>query len=182
MAQGKITGGSFYFGDIRKSPDTGVIRFAGNLVNVDRWTDSTLRSNPVSSNYNIKQTSNSGAGKPFSAGTFMYMNARKFIIRRVTDTISGVANTVLRSGAAFPGSHGQHPNVHVRGTILSALSWDASTTDLPAYTATKNQTETTFSDDHAATPTITLAIPGELTFKNSKPLPVNTDYKAHTNG
>jgi hypothetical protein len=180
MAQVKINGNPIYFGDIRKSVDTGIVRFAGALVNTTRWTDSTLRANPVSSNYLIKQVP--GVTKPYSAGTFMYMAANKYIIRTVSNTISGVSNTVLRSGAAFPANHGQHPNVHVRGTILQALSWDSSTKDLPVYTATLNQTETTFSADNAATPTITLAAPGELTYKSSKLAPVQDDYKAKTNG
>ncbi len=182
MAYQKINGNPIYIGDIRRQPDTGIVRFSGNLANTTRWTDGTLRKNPVSSNYNVKQTANSGVTKPYSAGTFMYMAVGKYIIRRISDTISGVSNTVLRSGAAFPGSHGQHPNVHVRGTILQALSWDSSSRDLPAYTATLNQTETTFNADHAATPTVTLAVPGELTYRNSKPVPVSDDYDAKTNG
>lgn len=181
MAQQKINGNPIYFGDIRKEPDTGIVRFAGNLANTTRWTDSTLRKNPVSSNYLIKQVS--GVTKAFSSGTFMYMVANKYIIRRVSDTISGVSNTVLRSGAAFPANHGQHPNVHVRGSILTALSWTRSAGhDLPAYSATIDNVETTFNADNAATPTITLAAPGELTYKSSKILPVNDDYKSKSNG
>ncbi len=180
MAQVKVNGNAIYFGDIRKQVDTGVVRFSGNLVNTTRWTDSTLRSNPVSSHYNIKQNSNTGATKPYSAGTFMYMVANKYIIRRVSDTISGVSNTILRSGAAVSYNHGLRPNLHVRASILQALSWDASTRDLPAYTATVNSTETTFSTDDAAAPS--LATPGELTYKSSKITPVQDEYAARTNG
>lgn len=183
MAVIKPSGSAIYFGDIRKAPDTGVVRFTGNLVNTTRWTDSTLRRNPVSSNYNVKQAANTGAYKPYSAGTFMYMAANKYVIRRVTDTLSGVANTTLRSGASFPMNHGQYPNVRVRGSILTALSWTRSAGhDLPVYSATVDTVETTFSADNAAKPTISLAAPGELTYRNGKPLPVNDDYKAKTLG
>lgn len=183
MAQQKVNGNAIYFGDIRKQPNKGVIRFGGNVADTTKWDSRSLQKNPVSSDYNIKVANTTGAFKPLAGGTFLYMAQGKYIIRRVSNTISGVANTVLLSGAAFPTNHGMHPNVHVRGTILTALQWSRSAGhDLPVYTATVDNVETTFNADNETTPTITLAVPGELTYKSSKITPVNDDYKAKTNG
>src|SRR6185436_4435912 len=109
MAQVKVNGNAISYGDIRKQVDTGVIKFSGNLGDTTRWTDSALRKNVYSSDYNIKL--DLATKKALSSGTFVYMAAEKFVIRRVSDTLSGVSNTVLRSGAAVGNAnHGLHNN------------------------------------------------------------------------
>lgn len=180
MAQQKVNGNAIFYGDIRKQVDTGVIKFSGNLGDTVRWTDSALRKNVYSSDYNIKINLN--AQKAVSAGTFVYMAAENYVIRRVTSTLSGVSNTVLRSGAAVgQANHGLHPNLKDRASILSALSWSATSTDLPTYTTTINNVDTTFSADHAAAPT--LSVPGELTYQTGDTGTVTQkDYEARTNG
>ena len=178
MAQKTVAGVDILYSNIRRQPDTGVIKFSGNLADITRWTDSALRKNVYSSDYNIKLNLNSQ--KAVSAGTFVYMAAEKFVIRRVTSTLSGVSNTVLRSGAAVgQANHGLHNNGHVRGSILKALSWTASGHELPTYTATINNTETTF----AAEDLPTLAKPGELSYQTGDTGSVTQkDYEAKTNG
>jgi hypothetical protein len=180
MAYVRVNGNAIPKSDIRKAPDTGVVKYSGNLADTTRWTDSSLRANTVDSSYYIKP--GTGVAKALSAGTFVYMDATKFIIRRVSDTISGVSNTTLRSGASdFGHRHAIHKSERARTTFLSALSWSRSASELPTYTATLSNHDTVYSNDHAARPT--LATPGELTYSmGDTGTPVSDDYEAKSVG
>lgn len=124
--------------------------------------------------------------KALSAGTFAYNNPGP-IAPRVTTTLSGVSNTVLRSGAAVPGQIRSIHKLEVLRTrrlttAIRAGKWNIfkgaflnnqnQSADLPTVAVDS------LSSDNAATPT--RAVPGELTYKTGAPIPVNDDYKAKT--
>ena len=128
------------------------------------------------------------------ATNFATMTAGSYIIRRVTTTIAGSGVTILRSGGhTNPGIiqsvHKVRTGFRYSGAAagVRAGNWDIfSGTFNPALTGTNNSigdvlgnTVTDGSADHA-TPNITgaigKAIPGELVYKEPKPLPVLADY------
>lgn len=123
-----------------------------------------------------------GIVKSVSAGVLAYQAKTKYVIRRVSTTIGGVANTILLSGAA----NKLKRSIHKVGATIK--SWRVTTAIRAGYydiysgtftTPPTNGTDTIATDD-AANPT--RAIPGELTYKYAKPLPQMADYAAKTNG
>lgn len=135
---------------------------------------------------------NSWADEAVSAGSFAYNN-QKPVAKRVTTTLSGVSNNVLRSGADQPTlirSIAKQEKVR-SNRVTSALrsnkynrvtgAWEAGypvvAVDNWFNPATNTSSATT--TDTAATPT--RANPGQLTYKLGNPVPVsNNDYKAKT--
>jgi hypothetical protein len=118
--------------------------------------------------------------KALNAGTFSFSNQRP-VAKRVTETLSGVSNTYLLSGAAVPGNiRSIHSIQSVRTrrltTAIRAGEWNI-------YTGTFGTDPTvavdTFATDDAANPSREL--PGELQYKTGAPVPVQDDYKAKTN-
>jgi hypothetical protein len=118
--------------------------------------------------------------KALSAGTFSYNN-QKPVAKRVTEELSGVANTYLQSGASVPGNvRSIHSIQSVRTrrltTAIRAGEWNI-------YSGTFGTDPTvavdTFANDDAASPT--RSVPGELVYKTGAPVPVQDDYKAKTN-
>ena len=123
-------------------------------------------------------------GYRLSNGThFASMTAEKWIIRRITDEVAGgISNTILRSGASdYQIRRSIHKLEHLYttrvATAIRAGYWNE-------YSGTWSTDPTTADDaatwgtDHAATPSY--AIPGELVYKEPKPLPVQDDYKPKT--
>jgi hypothetical protein len=158
----------------------GTLRHAGTIGST-LFTNQTHSVVPVDSNYRVKESQYLGAGKILSGGTFGVLTPNAYVVRRLTTTLAGVANTNLLSGASdFGHRHAIHKIETVRGTFLQGLSWDATSSEAPVYTATLSQTETAFDDDHAARPS--LATPGELVYRTGGPLPVQDDYEAKTTG
>lgn len=159
--------------------DRGVIRRGGNIASTRFTAKNVLgESDYVSSG--VKLTTNSGLAKSVSAGTFAVLAVRKYIIRKVTTTLAGVANTVLQSGASdFGNRRAIHKTESARTTFLSALSWTADNDGMPTYAFTKSQKNTAFGNDNAASPT--LAVPGELVYIVGN-TPVLDDYAAKTLG
>jgi len=116
-----------------------------------------------------------------------FQRAGDYVVRRLSKTLGGVANTTLWSGGS---NHGLRRSIHktetYRSTFLSSLSWTAGSTDLPAYTSVVSNLDTTFfsqtaggvasNPDNAANPTEN--VPGELTYNTSAPNPVNDDYQS----
>jgi hypothetical protein len=115
-------------------------------------------------------------------GNFATMTKGKYLIRRVTDELAGLSNTVLRSG----GSEGYARSIHKVeaarstrfATAIRAGYWDEFNGVWTTTPTTANDFST-WGTDQAATPTY--AIPGELVYRTGKPLPVQDDYKAKTN-
>jgi hypothetical protein len=124
---------------------------------------------------------NNVADKALSAGSFAYNNARP-IAKKTTDSLSGVANTVLQSGAADP--NGRKSIHKIESVVTRKLTtairnnkWNEYSGEWEAgfpQSSTDN-----FGNDDAANPNS--SVPGELTYKTGAKLPVNDDYKAKTN-
>lgn len=158
----------------------GTLRHAGTIAST-LFQNQTLGTVPVDSNYLVKQSQYVGAGKIVSAGDFNLLTANEYVIRRVSSTLAGVANTSLLSGASdFGHRHAIHKIERVRGTFLQGLSWTVSGEDSPVYTKTLSQSETVFANDEAARPS--LATPGELVYRTGGPEPFMDDYEAKTTG
>lgn len=118
--------------------------------------------------------------KALSAGTFSYSNQHP-IAKRVTDTLSGVSNTYLLSGAAVPGNiRSIHKIQSVRTrrltTAIRAGYWNIFS---GTFSTSPVVAVDTFDTDDAANPS--RSAPGELVYKTGAPVPVQDDYKAKTN-
>ena len=114
-----------------------------------------------------------------SASTIAYNNSSP-IGMRVSSTVSGQANTILRSGALVPS---QTRSIHKRESFkVSRIATAIRANYFNRYTGlwTTSPTSTTDSpgSDNAATPT--RAIPGELVYKLGQPVPIMADYSAKT--
>lgn len=124
--------------------------------------------------------------KALTAGTLAYQPDRSFVMMKVSETLSGVANTVLLTGSSWPGYRRKAPNLtNVRTTFLSGLTWSNST-DLPTYTFTKvdrnqvfwgiSQNGTSFVADDSVTAVTNGKFLGELTYRDGSFLPINDEY------
>lgn len=112
-----------------------------------------------------------------SASTIAYNNSQP-IGMRVSSTISGQANTILRSGALVPS---QTRSIHKRESFkVSKTATALRANYFSRYTGlwTTPPTSTTESpgSDHAAT--ITRAIPGVVIYKLGQPIPYVANYSA----
>ena len=112
--------------------------------------------------------------KALTAGTLAKMTAGAYVMRRVTTTLAGVANTTLLTGASDFGRRSIHKTQTVYVTKLSAYNFFTGA----ATYADSNYTPT----DDAATPT--RAIPGEFTItphgNTTDVSNMNKDYPAKT--
>lgn len=117
--------------------------------------------------------------KALSAGTFSYNNQRP-IAKRVTETLSGVANTTLQSGAGQPGLIRSIHKLEVLTTRRLTTAIRAGYWNIYSGSWSTNPTVATdtLATDDAATPT--RSVPGELVYKTGAPTPVQADYKAKT--
>jgi hypothetical protein len=153
-------------------------------------------------NFTINQIDVAGEGTVTYAkalGNYATMTAGAYIIRRVTTTVAGIANTVLRSGGTNPkyrrSIHKVETGFRHSGvaTAIRAGYWDVySGTFTTAPTETNNSVGDVAGNnsapfntkDHAANPTY--AIPGELVYREGgKPTEGNggvkqDDYQAKT--
>lgn len=158
--------------------DSGTIRRGGTIAN-SRWVS---RGVGISRNFLgnvVNSLHHNQYQKPLSSGTFNSQVKGLYIIRRVTTSLAGVANTILQSGAANSRRRSIHSIQSVRGTTLSAWSFASLTYEgNPVYTWTTYKSLDDLGADHAAAPTA--AVPGELTYRTGKKLPVNDDYKSKT--
>lgn len=158
----------------------GIVKHGGTVAGT-LLVNQTLGAVLIGSEYNVSQSSATGAGKIVSAGTFGVLTARKYIIRLVTSELAGVANTVLQSGASdFGNRHAIHKIERSDNTFLQAVSWTVAAGEAPVYTLTRSTTNTVFGNDQAARPS--LAVPGELVYRSGGPSVNLADYVAKTNG
>lgn len=168
--------------------DRGVVRHAGNAASSGNLTNKTP--GEVVRDFTTRVIANTQVSKALTAGTLAYRAGH--LIRRVTASISGVANTVLRSGCS---DYGDMRSIHkleaTRFSFLSGRSWSVSADGDVRYTDTvgagganggwwsiSGNADGTSSTDDAATPT--RAIPGELVYKSMKNAPVTADYTKKT--
>jgi len=131
------------------------------------------------------------------APNFATMVAGSYIMRRVTTTIAGQASVILRSGGhTQPGIiqsvHKVRTGIRHDGsaTAIRAGNWDIFSGTYSSITATNNSigdvsggTVTDGSADHATpntTPPVDRTIPGELVYKEPRPLPFQADYSSKT--
>jgi hypothetical protein len=158
--------------------NSGVVRRGGNIASTKFVAQNELGAADDMYASGVKMTNLSGLAKSVSAGTFAVMEKGSYIIRKVTSTLAGVANTVLKSGGSdFGNRNAIHKIENVRGTFLSGLSWAKDHDGQPTYIFTKSETYTALGNDNAARPS--LAVPGELVYVVGK-TPVQDDYKAKT--
>jgi len=134
-------------------------------------------------------TVNDYATKALSAGTFRYNNQRP-LGKRLTSTISGVSNTVLRSGALVPSLVTTINRSQVKdntSTLVDGVRTRQQSTsfrdgEFNLYTGKYDPAPTVVADeyeaDSAATPT--RAVPGQLVFRTGSKVPVTRDYAAKT--
>jgi hypothetical protein len=114
-----------------------------------------------------------------SAGTFAF-NSRGPVAKKVTTSLSGVSNTVLRSGADQPQLIRSIHKLEVLttrrvATAIRAGYWNIySGVFSPAPTVATD----TLATDNAATPT--RANPGQLAYMTGAKNPVQDDYAAKT--
>lgn len=155
----------------------GTIRGGGTIVS-PLWTSQNVGDTANSAFGTGPKLGTAGMAKAVSAGTFAVMEAGSYIIRKVTTTLAGVANTVLRSGASdFGHRRSIHSIQSVRNSFLTTQSW-AYVNGVLTYTNTVTNSHTAYSADNAAAPT--LAVPGELTYLPNGKTPYNDNYKEKT--
>lgn len=179
------TGARTYF-------NRGVVK-RGSVAAPGRNVDRVLNSASISRAGNqafgstvIPDTASQGATKALDFATFQYQAKRNFVIRRVSKTLAGAANTTLWSGGSNAGLYRSiHKTEVYRSTFLSALSWALDSNGNVDYTSTLSTRNTTFysqvdgavvstEQDNAANPSLT--VPGELVYKLSQSIPVQSDY------
>jgi hypothetical protein len=121
--------------------------------------------------------------KCLSAGTFAYQAAGVYIMRTVTTTISGTANTLLRSGGSYhSGRRPIHKRESVRtirtATAIRANYWNefSGSWDTDPTAANDMSLFETNGADEVAAPTQTK--PGELVYRTGAPTPTQADYPA----
>lgn len=124
---------------------------------------------------------NNDADKALSAGTFAYNNNSP-VAKKVTTSLSGVSNTYLRSGAGNPGGLRSIHKIESIKTrkLTTAIRTNKFNEYSGEFESGYPQSSTdSFGTDDAANPT--KSVPGELTYKIGKKVPVQADYEAKTN-
>jgi hypothetical protein len=134
-------------------------------------------------------TVNDYADKALSGGTFRYNNQRPLAVR-LTSTISGVSNTVLRSGALVPSLVTSINRSRVKNgsnVLVDGVRTRRDTTAIRAgnfnfYTGKFSVAPTvaadTYTTDSAAT--VGRSAPGQLVFRTGSKVPVTKNYPAKT--
>lgn len=123
---------------------------------------------------------NVGTFKALTSGTFAYnMVADRYIMKKRTHYVNGVASTLLTSCASESAERYRNPSyLESTRTYGSGVS---ATYDIYSGTLTKGGNyggSSSFGQDHAARPTN--AVPGELTYKTGKAGAIQDDYKPRT--
>lgn len=114
--------------------------------------------------------------KSISAGTFNKLRENEYVIRKVSTKIGDVANDVLLSGAS---DYGQRRSIHfverLRSSFLNEWTWTRDSDGNVTFSGVVSTNETDFGTDDAAR--VSAFAPGELTYRDGGPDPVNDDYK-----
>ena len=157
---------------------------AGNYTSGAVTNKVTLRANAIEDGYGSKVIEKASQGTFNAATTFgRKMSAGDYIMKRVTTTVNGVANTFLRSGAADAGAK-RYPTPINYTRLLDEDSWDYVTGAVTKGGNEGNQsnfvnpaTGGTAADVAAHG---TNAVPGELVYRTGAKLPVQDDYAPRT--
>jgi hypothetical protein len=164
--------------------DRGVVRHGGTIGHtrlVSKTLGDTLEAQ-TGSRVPGQNVAGIDIGNP--NGNFAKMLVGKFIIRKVTAEIAGVANNVLFSGAS---DHGAYPRKGIMNfklafgtkrlsTALRANKWNEVTGTWDSGFPTVDTD--TFGADNVAT--ASRSAPGEFVYRNGSKLPVLDDYEAKT--
>lgn len=117
-----------------------------------------------------------GNSKGLVAGSFGFFDKTKWVMlaNAVTVTLSGVANTVLKSGAAHFFKKPFNRKTTYKTHFTSGIQWEANSIDGPTYTITKSNQTTTYSDDASV---FSASEPGELIYMNGSKNPIMGGYQ-----
>jgi hypothetical protein len=145
-------------------------------------SDATIAANTAGDTEPATGRSKNPTYKPLAAGTFGYMGKGKYVAMKLAETLSGVANTTLFTGAAdFGNRRTLHGIKSIRTSFLRIWTWTGARDGGPAYTKTysnKTPSQNDYRPDHEVT--VTRALPGELTYMYGNNTPTNADYPART--
>lgn len=116
--------------------------------------------------------------KPYSSGTYAYWVNNKFVVRRLSTTISGVANTKLYFGASNWAQRRSVNSIHQIRT-LNYSAWN-HLTGAATYTASTDILHWSgdTANDKEARPT--RAIPGRLTYLPTGKSTTSANYPKKT--
>jgi len=172
--------------------DQGTIRGGGNVSATSKFSADAV-------NLGISRSVTVPSGlshisSPLAAGQF---NSGDKVIRKVTTDIANVSNSVLLTGASNTANASQSINqmrsysTHYYKTAVRTGGWhEFSGVFSPAVTVAnsggwnisagvdQSSTLAASGTDNAANPSA--SIPGELVYRDGKPLPVQDDYDAKT--
>ncbi len=120
--------------------------------------------------------------KPYSAGTYGYMAKGKYIAMKLSETISGVANTTLKFGSAdFGNRKTLHGIKSIRTSYLKIWTWTGSSENGTDYTKTYSNRTPSQNDYNPDTQTsLTRALPGNLHYMYGGPDIKESAYSART--
>jgi len=130
--------------------------------------------------------SKSSTFKPYSAGTFGYQVKNKYVVMGLSDTISGVANTILyipASDIATAKRRAPYFRSGIRTNFLRVFTWTTSSTTGLTYTKTySNRTpaQNDMNGQDNASVGVSRSLPGELQFMYGAKTALQTDYPART--
>lgn len=175
--------------------DQGTVRNGGNVEAGGRFSADAVNLGNNSITYITIPSGLSTVSSPLSAGAF---NGGDQVIRRVTNDLAGVSNTVLLSGgsnsanrpfsikqmttintyyyktAVRTGGWNEYSGVFDPAvTVAFSGGWDNTTDSDEAADLKANDT------DNAANPSQT--VPGELVYRDGSPNPLQDEYKEKTN-
>ena len=167
----------------------GVVKKAGNTNTTTGPITATrsLMEDAKKTQYGSKVVLSSGStgssgnlGTANAMTTFAYpMVAGRYIMKKNTPYVNGVASTLLTSCASNSVGRSKNPALLETTRVLGSgylTSWDYET---GAITKGANAgAAASFGNDHAARPTN--AVPGELQYKTGAKVPVQDDYKPRT--
>lgn len=130
--------------------------------------------------------SKSSTFKPYSAGTFAYQAKNKYVVMGLSETISGVANTILyipASDIATAKRRAPYLRSGVRTSFLRVFTWTTDSTSGLVYSKTySNRTpaQNDMNGQDEASVLVTRALPGELVFRDGSPTANQANYPART--
>lgn len=138
-----------------KTKSSATILGAGNFVSGNITNDLSIAENSYhhGRNNGLPYAAGIGHDKALSSGTFAYgPKANKWVMlgNSVTTELSGVSNSVLKSGAAHFFRKRVHFKTTARTAFLSTLQWNSNEIEGPTYTLTISASNPNFLDDVAA--------------------------------
>lgn len=146
-------------------------------------SDATISANTAGDAEPAAGRSKNPTYKPLAAGTFGYMAAGKYVAKKLAVTLSGVANTVLYTGAADYGRKPTYLRSGIRTSYLYAWTWTADNEGAPTYSKTyhnRTPAQNDMNGQDEASVLVTRALPGEIQFLFGAKTPLQANYPART--